>query len=223
MRKFLLKIANKKSSESYVTRLRKKRFQLFKNLVLSIGNESTKILDIGGTIEYWKQVYDIKNNPLNLKITLLNLEFESKDNNDIFDYVTENAKELSFENHSFDIVFSNSMIEHLGGLEQQLLAVNEMKRVAKYIYMQTPNIFFPIEPHFQILFIHWFLIAIRLRMLAFFQKTTVNKEYNSFVNNPINLLSKSDLDFFFDDDNYNIYKEKTFGLTKSFVVVSRLD
>jgi hypothetical protein len=48
---------------------------------------------------------------------------------------------------SFDLVFSNSVIEHLFSIQNQQKMANEVKRVGKNYYIQTPNKFFPIEPH----------------------------------------------------------------------------
>lgn len=52
-----------------------------------------------------------------------------------------------YSDKSFDIVFSNSVIEHLYTKENQISMAKEVNRVGKNYFIQTPNYWFPIEPH----------------------------------------------------------------------------
>ncbi|SRR5258708_606887 len=55
---------------------------------------------------------------------------------------------LPYETNSFDWVFSNAVLEHVGPFEKQRQFADEIRRVAKYGYfVTTPNKLFPIEPH----------------------------------------------------------------------------
>src|SRR5207245_6981619 len=55
---------------------------------------------------------------------------------------------LPFKSKSFDWVFSNAVIEHVGGWARQKEFANEIRRVAtKGYFVATPNKHFPIEPH----------------------------------------------------------------------------
>ncbi|HEV2716804.1 MAG TPA: hypothetical protein VGU64_16190, partial [Terriglobales bacterium] len=49
---------------------------------------------------------------------------------------------------AFDVAFSNSVIEHLSTLESQISFANEFRRVARRYFLQTPNKWFLIEPHY---------------------------------------------------------------------------
>ena len=62
---------------------------------------------------------------------------------------------MPFADRSFDWVFSNAVIEHVGDDDAQLLFVNEMLRIAYRVYFTTPNRFFPVETHTGQLFRHW--------------------------------------------------------------------
>ena len=57
-----------------------------------------------------------------------------------------------FKDKSFDAVFSNSVIEHVGTFEDQKMMANEVIRVTNFYFIQTPNLYFPIEPHFLVPF-----------------------------------------------------------------------
>ena len=60
-----------------------------------------------------------------------------------------------FENKEFDWVFSNAVIEHVGNDDAQLDFLNEMLRVGKNVFFTTPNKFFPVETHTDVLLLHY--------------------------------------------------------------------
>ena len=68
---------------------------------------------------------------------------------------------LPFPDKSFDVAFSNSVIEHLGSFEAQQRFGKELRRVARRYFVQTPNRYFPIEPHY--LFPFFQFLPIRLQ------------------------------------------------------------
>lgn len=70
-------------------------------------------------------------------------------------YVQGNALELPFEDRTFDIVFSNAVIEHVGGEEQQRRFVTETLRVGRRVFVTTPNRWFPVEVHTRLPLVHW--------------------------------------------------------------------
>ncbi|MFN8223039.1 MAG: class I SAM-dependent methyltransferase [Gaiellales bacterium] len=70
-------------------------------------------------------------------------------------YVRGDACALPFADRSFDIVFSNAVIEHVGGRERQELFVREALRVGRHVFITTPNRWFPIEVHTRLPLVHW--------------------------------------------------------------------
>ncbi|NBB70521.1 MAG: methyltransferase domain-containing protein [Alphaproteobacteria bacterium] len=60
-----------------------------------------------------------------------------------------------FDDGQFAICHSNSTIEHVGGLQRMMAFAREIQRVSKSFYIQTPYLWFPIEPHFNVPFFGW--------------------------------------------------------------------
>ena len=73
---------------------------------------------------------------------------------------TADGTALPYDDGAFPVVFSNSVIEHVPkGL--QLAFAKEIARVGERYYVQTPNRWFPIEPHYQMLFFHFLPVTVR--------------------------------------------------------------
>ena len=70
-------------------------------------------------------------------------------------YVQGDACALPFADGQFDIVFSNAVIEHVGGRERQRRFVAEALRVGRRVFLTTPDRRFPIEVHTRLPFVHW--------------------------------------------------------------------
>lgn len=62
-------------------------------------------------------------------------------------YVQANGLELPFADQSFDLVYSNAVIEHVGNASEQALFVREHVRVGRHWMLTTPNRLFPVEAH----------------------------------------------------------------------------
>ncbi len=63
-------------------------------------------------------------------------------------FVIADGCALPFNSRSFDWVFSNAVIEHVGGWARQRQFADEIRRVsAQGYFVTTPNKYFPIEPH----------------------------------------------------------------------------
>ena len=69
--------------------------------------------------------------------------------------VTADGRELPFDDDAFDIAFSNAVIEHVGGRDEQRRFVHELCRVARRVFISTPNRWFPVETHTLVPFVHW--------------------------------------------------------------------
>lgn len=105
------------------------------------------VLDMGGTPELWA-LLDHR-----LDVTLLNTDEDRSWGYRPplparFQVVVGDACELGrFADGSFDVVFSNSVIEHLGSDERVAGFAREVRRVGRSYWVQTPSWLFPIEAH----------------------------------------------------------------------------
>jgi SAM-dependent methyltransferase len=70
-------------------------------------------------------------------------------------FVQGDACALPFGDGEFDIVFSNAVIEHVGGRERQRRFVTEALRVGRSVFITTPNRRFPVEVHTRLPVVHW--------------------------------------------------------------------
>jgi SAM-dependent methyltransferase len=62
---------------------------------------------------------------------------------------------LPFETDSFDVVFCNAVIEHVGSRARQAAFLAEILRVGRAAFVTTPNRWYPIELHTVLPFAHW--------------------------------------------------------------------
>jgi Methyltransferase domain len=69
--------------------------------------------------------------------------------------VTASGTQLPFEDDAFHLAFSNAVVEHVGGRDQQRKFVAELCRVAPRVFLSTPNRWFPFETHTLMPLIHW--------------------------------------------------------------------
>ena len=71
------------------------------------------------------------------------------------EYVQGDGCALPFPDASFDVCFSNAVIEHVGGADRQRAFVCEAVRVSRRVFLTTPNRWFPVELHTRLPFVHW--------------------------------------------------------------------
>lgn len=197
------------------TRIRKKRFEFFRSFIASIPRPFS-VLDVGGTQEFWEKMEFIKDD---IKIIIYNLSTTEMVHACLISMAGDARNMREFQDQEFDIAFSNSVIEHVGTYQQQSLMAEEVRRVGKRYFVQTPNRYFPIDPHVLLPFFQFLPFRLKVFILTHFRspwgwKISSREEAIQYVNE-IRLLTEKELRSLFPDAN--IYKEKFLGLTKSFI------
>lgn len=81
--------------------------------------------------------------------------------------VRADGRSLPFADGTFDLGFSNAVVEHVaGGREGQRAFIHELCRVANRVFVTTPNRWFPLEVHTLVPFAHWLPETPRSRVLG---------------------------------------------------------
>lgn len=152
-------------------RFRQKRIQPFLNLIRNVYQQKgeVRILDLGGTREYWNIFPENFLNECNVTVTVVNFASVAFEQQQRITFYEGNACSLPMlQNNSFDVVHSNSVIEHVGRWEQMCQFAQEARRLAPRHWIQTPYYWFPVEPHFMTPFYHWLPWSWRVKMLQRF-------------------------------------------------------
>jgi hypothetical protein len=195
------------SNNSFVKKWRYKRLKQFLSLVKPPNR--ARIIDLGGTPYMWELI----NHDFN--VTLVNLPGTIRQTDKVrgYTYVESDATNLIslFDDKSFDIVFSNSVIEHVGDEKKQAAFAAEVHRLANAYWVQTPSNNFPIEVHTGVPFYwqlpHW----IRDRLIQSWK--TKLPAWTKMIEE-LRIVSKSSMRQLFPDAK--IYVERKLWFEKSY-------
>lgn len=182
--------------------------------------ERCRIIDIGGTEVYWRIASDHVDDP-RIDIDLINLEAlpTTRPN---FTSIKADACDLrNFGDMSYDVVHSNSLIEHVGNWEAMSRLAQNIRRLAPAYFVQTPYFWFPIEPHFRVPLFHWMPESLRYRMIlrrdmGFMSKAASVSDAVRSVQSAA-LLDLVQFSTLFPDAE--IIRERVLGLTKSLMAI----
>jgi hypothetical protein len=201
---------------------RAQRFRLFKEIVDEVlaKKDSCRVLDIGGTHEYWDsfgEEIDFRR----VQVSLLNLTVPKMNSPKLIAFAGDARNISQFEDFSFDVVHSNSVIEHVGRWADMVSMAKEVRRLAKRHFVQTPYFWFPVEPHARFPLLHWMPESWRYRIImkrkcGFWQKQDNVGDATSAIQSSL-LLDKKQFQFLFPDSK--IVSERAFGLTKSLIAI----
>ena len=175
------------------------------------------VLDVGGTVDIWRLA------PVMPRLVLLNQARAREEIGAGECVVLGDGISMPFADQSFDLVFSNSVIEHVGNRDDQARFAAEIARVGKKYWVQTPNRYFPIEHHLWTPFVHWLPHLWQAAILKRFSVWQLVTNYDAAQRDfyiqhyldSIRLLSASDMQTLF--PGARVVRERFLGWTKSLI------
>ncbi len=196
---------------------RKKRMRWLRETMVLSGNET--LLDVGGTQEFWQS------QNTTFKVMLLNrpgtVSVCATSHEKNISIIEGDGCALPFADQSFDVVFSNSVIEHVATWTRQQAFALEARRVGHRLWVQTPAREFFIEPHLLAPFIHWLPSTWQRRLIRNFTlRGWIDRPDTAAVDAflaEVRLLTFSEMQMLFPD--CTILRERFLGLTKSYIAV----
>ena len=210
---------------SLVSRFRRARARRIVDMITRIHAEkgAVRIIDLGGEANYWTLFDRAFLDASKVHITLVNPGgVDEVADAALFTIIDGDACHLpQYADHGFDMVHSNSVIEHVGDWTRMEAFASECRRLAPRYYVQTPYFWFPVEPHFSAPFFHWRSEQSRAKSLlkrphGFSQKAADMGAAMRDVQHA-RLLDKAQFRFLYPDAAH--VDEVVAGLTKSLIAV----
>lgn len=195
---------------------RRRRMRAFQEIMRPRPEE--RIVDVGGYHGFWES------SSVPSFVTCCNLHMPSCGYDTArFAYVIGDGRKLAFRDKEFDIAFSNSVIEHVGSFEDQRKFAEEIRRVGRSYWVQTPNKRFFVEPHLVAPLIHYLPAWVQRKLIRYgtpwgLATKPSQKQVDEFLATT-HLLTEPEMRELFPDGT--IYREKFLLFTKSVVVYKR--
>jgi Methyltransferase domain len=210
-------VSNEALLHNLFRHFRSRRMRLFER-TLHISSR-TSVLDVGGSPLIWEFA------AVQPRLTILNLPSAIERSSRSIQLVAGDARLLPFNDAAFDVVFSNSVIEHIGAQSDQCRFAQEVARVGRQYWIQTPNRHFPIELHMMLPLIHYLPKSWQRRIVNRFtvwEKIVRPTEQfrASYVHHfldELNLLDAREMKSLFPDAK--VISERVLGLSKSLIAV----
>lgn len=206
----------------YRNRFRVRRFARFLGIVDEIIARAgrCRILDAGGRMEHWAAMADLYGDRA-IHVTLVNLEAEQTSDPRFTGTAGDACAMPQFADGSFDLVYSNSVIEHVGRWSDQKRMAAEVRRLAPRHFIQTPDYWCPVEPHFRLPVIHWLPVPwqaaiVQARACGFYPRARNTDEALTILEDA-RLLNLKAMKALFPDST--IERERVLGLPKSLIAV----
>jgi hypothetical protein len=200
---------NYENPRSLGSRIRRRRAQVLRDLLdrIHAARGEVRVLDLGGRRAYWLMFGEDYLRARKVSVLLVNLPGEAGEvppNDAVFTSIEGDALNLPpGHDGPFDLIHSNSVIEHVGDWSRVESFSRIMREKAPFYYLQTPYFWFPYEPHFTLPFFHWlpesWRAKILMRMsLPFYQRCKTMSEAMGHVQS-VRLLDRAQLRYLFPD------------------------
>lgn len=176
------------------------------------------ILDLGGWIDTWVRA------PFHPKhVHIVNLETEAGDERNVPEWAEVSYGDAcnlpeEIKARRYDLVFSNSVIEHVGGHERRLRFAETVRTLGTGYWVQTPYRYFPIEPHWVAPGMQFMPNRMQQAMARHWPLAhTPNKDKEQALESAlwIELIDKTQMRHYFPDALFR--NERALGLTKALI------
>lgn len=208
------------SPTSLGARKRAERWALVMELFPDL--EDMRVVDLGGTVEAWLRA------PVRpAEVTVVNLFEPGESDESWLRPVTGNAcsarvaLDRAGMDISYDLAFSNSLLEHVGGHAQRCALADEVHALAPRHWVQTPYRYFPIEPHWLFPGLQFLPVATRARLAAAWPLAHSRPAVAAAAMSEVQwteLVGLAEMRSYFPGSV--IHRERMMGLTKSLVAVA---
>ena len=207
------RLTNPDDPRSLSARARAKRWDELMRRFPSLA--SMRVLDLGGLPDFWR-----KSATRPAHVTTVNLLSADADEPWADHLVSDACEPEGLAGKEFDLVVSNSLLEHVGGYVRRRQLADVIRGFADRHWVQTPYRYFPIEPHWafpglQFLPVPARAAAVRLWPLGHASIRGRAESTDGVLGTE--LLSLTEMRLLFPDSD--IWHEKAAGLTKSLVAV----
>jgi hypothetical protein len=175
------------------------------------------VIDLGGRVDTWqlapvrgKHVHVVNLEPLPSELP----SWAEADHADAC------ALPSRIASSRYDLVFSNSVIEHVGGHERRLRFAAAVRSLAGAHWVQTPYRYFPVEPHWVAPAMQFLPVAARTTLAHRWPLAhTPSRDRASALDSVLwtELLDRTQLRHYFPDST--LRAERLLGLTKSLIAV----
>lgn len=206
-----------KIAYSFSGKNRRKKFDYFMQVFQP--DETTRILDVGASEQEFsptdnllEKLYPYQNNLTVLGVDPFDQFCQRYPEAEVHVY---DGRVFPFADNSFDICWSNAVIEHVGDRQRQLLFLQEIKRVARNAFITTPNKYFPVEVHTRTPFLHFLPKRVFDGYLRFVGKSWAAGDY-------MHLLSFSEIKRLLAEsgiEHYHVQKNRMFGFTLDYMIL----
>ena len=203
--------------DSWSARRRAERWAWFTRSFPDLDQMS--VVDLGGVPHTWTQ------SPVRPKqVHVLNIEPLDPDVPDWIEVDYADACDLpaAVSSRRYDLVFSNSVLEHVGGHERRMRFAENTHKLAGAHWVQTPYRYFPIEPHWVAPGMQFLPVRARATLaqkwpLANVRSTGVKDALDGVL--WTELVDRTQMRYLFPDSQ--IINERLAGLTKSIIAVKK--
>lgn len=196
--------------------MRTRRWDWFRTQFPDI--EHLSVIDLGGTAEAWLRA------PVRpASVHVVNLEPDVA--TEIPTWIkVEQGDACDLPSHikdaTYDLVFSNSVLEHVGGHAQRMRFADAVHKLANLHWVQTPYRYFPVEPHWLFPGFQFLPLTVRARVSATWplaHTKSANRHEGLDAAMSVELLSRSEMAYYFPSSV--IYPERMIGMTKSLIAI----